>query len=148
MSIVKVKRIMFRYPEDMPEGDKRAISVKSGYLACSGLRNEHKVVYQNILKKNALGGAKNTTRSSMTEMGQKYPERYQELRVMAQKELVQAWCGLQGTTEKNRVRIVADSIVDQGGLTYPEIVTPEEEEYPRVRKSPGGFFSRLFRRGL
>ena len=148
MSIVKVKRIMFRYPEDMPVEDKRGISVKSGYLANSSLRNEHKVVYQNLLRKNSLEGAKNTTRASLTEMGQRYPERYQELRLKFQKELVQTWNGANGSTGESRVRIVADSIVEQGGLTYPEIVTPEEEEYPKVRKSPGGFFSRLFRRGL
>lgn len=147
MSEIKVKRIMFRYPEDMPEGDKRAISVKSGYLAAAGLRNEHKVVYQNVLRKNTLEGAKNTTRSSLTEMGKRYPERYQELRVLAQKELVQAWRGVNGSTGINRVRIVAETD-EQRGQTYTQIVTPEEEEYPEVRKSAGGFFSRLFRRGL
>ena len=134
-----VHRLIFRYPVDMPEGDKRNITIKSGYRASASLKAQHKVVYRNLLKKNTLAGEKNTTGRSMPELNKKYPERYKELRVEFQKSMVQEWRGLVNREERERevdneplVRVVEDL-----GYCDPLI------EGPEVRK---GFLARLFRR--
>ena len=129
MSQVKVKRNMFRYPKDMPVGDKRNISVRSGYLASASLRDEHKQVYRNLLRKYSFDGLKNTTRSAMSELGRRYPERYQSLRVEIQEELVKEWS--LGTSKGKMESPYCDPLKD-----------------PMEQKSRGGFLRRLFRSGF
>ena len=130
MEQVKIKRV--RYPKEMSMVDKRHITLKSGYLASASLKKEHRVVYRNMIRKHAMSGDKKlSVGHAMSKMNKKYPERYQELRLKFQSEMVAAWeagmLSLSSETEK----VVVDSTVI--------------ESSPKTR---GGFFSRLFRRGL
>ena len=134
---VKVPRLMFRYPADMPEGDKRNITIKSGYRASASLRDGHKVVYRNLVRKYTLDGAQNTTRSAMGELNRRYPERYQELRLEFQKSMVRAW--------RAELSNEQETATDKSRREYVP-VSPycDPLERPKVEK---GFFARLFRRG-
>ncbi len=140
MVATKVLRVKFRYPKDMPGGDKRNITIKSGYRASGVLRDQHKVVYRNLVKKYAIDGVQNTTRSAMGELNRRYPERYQELRLEFQKSMVDSWRGFGNNVTKREHEVDNDPLV----RAVEDLGYCDPLEGPGVQK---GFLARLFRRG-
>tara|TARA_B100000949_G_C14283909_1_gene453202 strand:+ start:204 stop:692 length:489 start_codon:yes stop_codon:yes gene_type:complete len=148
---VRVGKVVVYWPEEMPEGIRKALYSKSNYHARREVSNSHpeefEKVMEGLLPMNKVQGTSAKFRTSCRLAGldflkKTYPQEFKDNKVDALNSMIETWKeAVQGEIGKQ------DSLdsLDSYAATLEEF---EETPEPEVRKSTGGFLRRLFRWGV